>query len=219
MTVNIRIRTLTPGPKPDCRYCGRPNTFGHDEVCTHRRSWKVARNEALKHIIAHGLRTIPGQIITLEPKIRNSSRRNDIRVELSILTGSTAQDYDIRVAALASHASSAVREQQGEDQVEMAQRRLNTILDVAAMAKRTNLPADPREEDRAPVDFYPLIFSAGGMMEKGTEATFGRWKMDMGLSSYMYMIRRLGIALGRARAKIFDLRGDTFDLADYVNAT
>jgi hypothetical protein len=55
--------------------------------------------------------------------------------------------------------------------------------------------------------FSPLVFSAGGLVEKGTIGRMMEWKEAVSDGAWEYMLRRMALGLLRSRAKMWEVGG------------
>ena len=204
LSAALQVRTMVPERDTHCQHCGAPSDLGHDEVCHQRHPWTLWRHEAVKNAIGNALGTLHGITARLEPPTHGTSRRNDISI-VSRSGPIRSEEFDISVVSLASQAARAAvappQTTQDPTPLALASILANKHLDSTASAKRRREPAldAPRPAQHRP--FTPFIFSLGGLMESGTRDALQLWKTVMTGGAYSYMIRRLTLALLRARVR------------------
>ena len=52
-----------------------------------------------------------------------------------------------------------------------------------------------------------MVFSAGGLVEKGTMGRMMEWKEAVSDGAWEYMLRRMALGLLRSRAKMWEVGG------------
>ena len=155
-------------------------------------------------------------MVTVEPYIRGTTRRNDIAVAYN---GDgerplACEEYDLAVCALTAPAhigQYAIRHRPGND------RPISTVLGVAermlaakGRRKERNLPEDPDgdmgDEDGSAgaLPFLPLIVSTGGLMSSGMREKLKEWKgWGVKAPAYSWMMGVAASQLVRSRARTF----------------
>ena len=181
-----------------------PERHRHCQYCGSRHLWTLWRHEAVKNTIGNALGTLQGLTASLEPPTHGANRRNDISI-VSRSGPLRSKEFDISVVSLASQATRTIvaPPQMNQDATPLSIGAVlaHKHLDSTASAKRRLEPAldAPRPTQHHP--FTPLIFSLGGLMESGTRDALHLWKGVMARVAYSYMIRRLTLALLRARVR------------------
>jgi hypothetical protein len=208
LSAALCLRTLVPERSGHCRHCGAASSFNHGEVCALRGPWMLWRHEAVKNAIGSALGSLKGITARLEPPTHGTTRRNDISI-VSRSGPIRSEEFDISITSLASQTALEATVAPGatEDATALSTAALlaNKHLDSIARAKNRFEPAlsAPRPSQHRP--FTPLVFSVGGLMEKGTRDALKLWKSVMAGGSYSYMVRRVSLALLRARVANYDL--------------
>jgi hypothetical protein len=202
ISAGLHVKTLLPGPGVVCRQCGvRTVEVGHAEVCVHRQRWSTARHEQVKRAIASALSKIPGVAVVVEPLIEGTARRNDIRITGSQASGVARHEYDVTVVSLSTRDSVNTRippTSLSDDPAERCHALIDKFLDSKAEDKIRRLP-------RNGIPFTPLVFTVGGMMDKGTVAILQLWKETMPAATFATLCQQLSLILLKARARSFVL--------------
>jgi hypothetical protein len=210
----LHIRTLCPSSLSHCRHCGSTNPLGHDEVCTQRWSWAVGRHELVKKAIGQALSSLEGMTVHLEPAAEGGRRRNDIQAIGSRPTGLASQEFDVTITSLMSqHAnistnsistrSGAQLDTVDDGSMDASAAKVSSLLIHRHLDSVAHRKGSHRPDSMIP--FCPLVFSSGGMMEKGTAEALKRWKELMNEGVYSFLVRRLSVCLLRGRVRSFEL--------------
>lgn len=202
VSAGLHIKTLLPAPGGVCRHCGiRTLEVGHAEVCVHRQKWNTARHEQVKRAIASALSKIPGVAVVVEPLIGGTVRRNDIRVTGNPTSGVARHEYDITVVSLSTRDSVETRIPPNlapDEPTERCYSLIAKFLDSKANDKIRRLP-------RNGIPFTPLVFTVGGMMDKGTVEVMKLWQDTMPPAAFSTLCQQLSLILLKARARSFVL--------------
>ena len=202
ISAGLHVKTLLPGLGIVCRQCGvRTVEVGHAEVCVHRQRWSTARHEQVKRAIASALSKIQGVAVVVEPLIGGTARRNDIRVTGNPASGVSRHEYDVTVVSLSTRDSVNTRIPPNllpEDPAERCYSLITKFLDSKADDKIRRLP-------RNGIPFTPLVFTVGGMMDKGTVEVMKLWQDTMPPAAFSTLCQQLSLILLKARARSFVL--------------
>ena len=202
VSAGLHVKTLLPRPGGVCPECGtRTLEVGHAEVCVHRQRWNTARHEQVKRAIASALSKIQGVAIVVEPLIGGTARRNDIRVTGNPTSGVARHEYDVTVVSLSTRDSVETRippNLSPDDPAERCYVLIAKFLDSKANDKIRRLP-------RNGVPFTPLVFTVGGMMDKGTVDVMKLWQDIMPPAAFSTLCQQLSLILLKARARSFVL--------------
>ncbi|MGV2364916.1 MAG UNVERIFIED_CONTAM: hypothetical protein MIN83_26280, partial [Paenibacillus polymyxa] len=202
VSTGLHIKTLISGPGVVCNQCGLQTLeVGHAEVCVHRQSWSTARHEQVKRAIASALSKIQGVAVVVEPLIGGTARRNDIRVTGNPTSGIARHEYDVTVVSLSTRDSVNTRIHPNltpEDPAERCYALIAKFLDSKANDKIRRLP-------RNGIPFTPLVFTVGGMMDRGTVEVMKLWQDTMPPAAFSTLCQQLSLILLKARARSFVL--------------
>ena len=202
VSTGLHVKTLIPGPGAVCNQCGLQTLeVGHAEVCVHRHNWSTARHEQVKRAIASALSKIQGVAVVVEPLIGGTARRNDIRITGNPMSGVARHEYDVTVVSLSTRDSVNTRIPPNllpEDPVARCYALIAKFLDSKAEDKIRRLP-------RNGIPFTPLVFTVGGMMDKGTVEVMKLWQDTMPPAAFSTLCQQLSLILLKARARSFVL--------------
>jgi len=148
--------------------------------------------------------TVGDVLLTLCPPMR----RNDIRITGCRSSGVSSEEFDITITSLASQATldASLPSSSTEDAsafataTELVHKHLHTL----AEAKLRHQPVPTAMSifsHLKTIPFTPLVFSLGGMMEKGTRDALEGSKPVMTGGVYSVLIRRLTLTVFRARVR------------------
>jgi len=215
VAAGLSIRTLCPGQDDHCQHCGQANTFGHDDVCTARPLWRIARHEQVKSLLKKHISTIADTSVKLEPFVPGSHLRTDLRVTGTGSFHGPVSEYDVTIVSAATLAgrspfslpsssfpfstSSFPLSSSSSDpslpSTTLASSSLLRQLTFTENEKRT------KYEGRTASPFFPIVISSGGTLSPSTVAIFDHWRGLM--PSYSLFSRLLSLSLLRARARFF----------------
>ena len=192
----LHYRLLAPSPLSICAWCSKSNSLGHDELCMARPRLTVARHDSVAHIIHSALKTVD-PTAELEPHTFEGRRRNDIRLRGSQIG---PIDFDIKVyTLLAAHATKTTTvPPQGTSLTSHITQQSVKYLDCIDRHVTLNRPLTSGR-------FAPLVFSAGGLMAKGTRDQIQGWKNKLKPPVFLRMESFISLALIKARARSFDV--------------
>jgi hypothetical protein len=175
----LRTRLLVPC-RPisfPCTHCGATPTIGHEDVCrAANRQWINRHNQVIR-AFTKTLASRTDLEVVVEPKVSNSPT-NDLRADFSVKLGTSRYYYDIQVVAI-NKASARLEAQE--------------TLTEAANAKRLKYQA-------LGGFFHPLIFSAGGLMEKDTAQAYKGLQKLLGPINSQWLDNQIALILARFRA-------------------
>ena len=209
----LHIRTLCRGQDANCHYCQVENSFGHDDVCDHRRSWRAARHEKVKHTLVNAIKSTKNNRIQLEPVVPNSIDRTDFRVTGSCAPGGGSHEFDLTIVslatlqagriALATEESLPVEELDSFIDYVIPVLATNTAICIEKYLATVAAEKNTKYANRTATPFSPLVFSLGGAMDTGTLKIMEAWKKDMSGNTYGFMAKSISLTLLRARVKFF----------------
>jgi hypothetical protein len=179
----LHHHTLCPGDSTLCSSCGLENAVGHEEVCTGRANFRLARHEILKHTIMSVLKSVAGATVEAEPFVPGSNLRTDFRVSGRAATTGGRSEYDLTVVSLAA---AGARNQSVAEYLESIRKEK-----VAKYGGKTATP------------FHPVVMSSGGALEKQTLEVFKGWNKHLSPGQMNYLIRKISCILVKSRAKVF----------------
>jgi len=172
------------------------------------------RHNHVKISLIRGLETFLGAQVSNEPTNGVSSRRNDIRWESQNcfrLTGGAdcrgaVTDFDVTVVSphsvLARQICATVSRTHSDlPPDELVKKLLSTVMDRKHQDKVARLP--PQGDTRA--TFHPLVFTTGGSIGDATWDTIQGCKASFCPGAFDLMMRRMSVALLRARGRTLTL--------------
>ncbi|OAA34155.1 reverse transcriptase [Cordyceps fumosorosea ARSEF 2679] len=175
VTEGLRVRLIAPVRALDlpCTFCGTVVKIGHEDTCKGaERHWKI-RHDTILRALAAATKTTLGS--TLEPQLPG---RTGPRPDLSTHYKGSIRYYDLQIVAI--NKPSAATDP-------------HSTLQEAATAKRAKYSA-------LGPDFYPLIISAGGLMEKSTAKTYKDLQASIGPVAATYLDTVISLTLYKTRA-------------------
>jgi len=148
--------------------------LGHDEVCQ-RGGWMMPRHEQVKYPLAHALRSVDGSLVTVEPHIQGTMRRNDIRFVPPPDVPLPRFDVDITVISLS--APDALHHptppHPPTDPIERRQFTIDDYLKTRAKRVVDHL----RDNEASTIDYFrPLVLTVGGILEKDAVGFLRSWR-------------------------------------------
>ena len=192
----LHYRLLAPSPLSICAWCSKSNSLGHDELCMARPRLTVARHDSVARIIHSALKTVD-PTAELEPHTFEGRRRNDIRLRGPVIG---PVDFDIKVYTLlaADAQKTTTTPPQGTSLTSHITQQSVKYLDRVDRHVTLNRPLTSGR-------FAPLVFSAGGLMAKGTRDQIQGWKNKLKPPVFLRMESFISLALIKARARSFDV--------------
>ncbi|WWC65098.1 uncharacterized protein I303_107712 [Kwoniella dejecticola CBS 10117] len=211
VSIALQIRTLTSGVGESCRTCRRRTDVLHFECCGTGRGTLTYRHNGVQDAIAAAFRALPNAQVQISPRMYGSFNRfHDIRLIGSARTGIANVDLDVTVVSLGSTSARYSYEHLVDPlpdtaaPADIARHFADLHLDSMAQAKRDNIPLATANATAA-LPFRPIVFSVGGLMERGTEAAFKEWKKAMKPWVYSKMMCDIAVSLLKSRASAFSL--------------
>ena len=212
VAAGLSIRTLCPGQDDHCSHCSLPNVVGHDDVCSARPLWRVARHEHVKGLLSRHLGAIPRTRVALEPFVPGSHQRTDLRVTGPGSFGGPVSEYDVAVVSAATLAgrdpidsadvaglpSSLLPAGVSADAAPCTARASGSLLN---QLTSTENQKRSKYDGRTSSPFHPIVISTGGTLSPSTVALFAYWRGLM--PRYGLFSRLLSLSLLRARARFF----------------
>ena len=205
---NLMVRTLSQSEEvPTCALCARNNELGHSDVCLDAFR-NVRRHDGIWDAIVDCLRNVEGLDVEKEPTIPlheqihnvgdQAPRRNDIRIKSLATRGFAAAEFNIKVGGLraVSFCNWAGGGPRTADMMADVQVRLSKGFAAWQQKKINEFDLSPQST----INFHPLIFSAGGLMEEGTASTLQAWKAHLAPGAYSFMMSRISVGLAVNRA-------------------
>ena len=192
----LHYRLLAPSPLSICAWCSKSSSLGHDELCIARPRLTVARHDSVARIIHSALKTVD-PTAKLEPHTFEGRRRNDIRLRGPVIG---PIDFDIKVYTLlaADATKTTTIPPQGTSLTDHITQQSVKYLDRVDRHVTLNRPLTNGR-------FAPLVFSAGGLMAKGTRDQIQSWKSKLKPPVFLRMESFISLALIKARARSFDV--------------
>jgi hypothetical protein len=191
----LHIRTLCPGQSPNCRHCALPNIPGHDDLCSARPNWRLARHEVVKKSLMRHLSSIPQVAITPEPPVPDSNMRTDFRITGVASPLGVSSELDLTIVAPTS-AQALASAPLSITSFHGAQQQLQKHLQLIANEKNT------KYSGKTATPFLPLVISSGGTMGQDAKRAFELWK-QVSPSPFPFLKTHISLLLLRARAKFF----------------
>ncbi|KAH6949759.1 hypothetical protein BKA56DRAFT_506605, partial [Ilyonectria sp. MPI-CAGE-AT-0026] len=156
--------------------CGSPTDINHEDTCKGAARRWIQRHEQIKYAFKNALSCISDLELELEPAIDPLA---SLRADFSILLGGCRTYYDIQVVAI---------------NAESAKETAQETLARAAAAKRLKYAS------LGPY-FQPLIFSAGGLLEKDSAQAYKALQHLIGPVGAFQLDTTIGLTLSRTRAQ------------------
>jgi len=148
----------------------------------------MPRHEQVKYALAHALRSVDGSLVTVEPHIQGTMRRNDIRFVPPPDVPLPRFDVDITVISL-SAPDALHHTTPPHAPTDPIERRQFTIDDyLKTRAKRVSIIYSTTRRQRY---FRPLVLTVGGILEKDAEGFLRSWRRRMKKSVYDFMLRQI----------------------------
>ena len=181
ITEALRTRLLIPCKSPDmpCTHCGAIPRIGHEDTCrAANRRW-ISRHNQVTRAFINTLSSRADLEVEAEPLITTGSdTQGELRADFSVLIDGSKRYYDVQIVA--AHKDSA-------------KNTLAETLTEAASAKRLKYRA-------IRTNFEPLIFSAGGVMEKDTAQAYKAIQKLLGPIRARWLDNWVALELTKARA-------------------
>lgn len=184
LTEMLRSRLLIPiqPTSQPCIYCGSYPEINHEDICKGaNRRWMIRHNQITKAFIST-CQSDPEIQVEEEPVVQQQIEGADnstlLRADFSILVGTSRYYYDVQIVAINKDSAK-------EDAF--------STLEEAAKAKQ-------RKYKELGNFFHPLIFSAGGLMEKTTAQTYKGLQKLLGPIRAKWLDSQIAITLIKSRA-------------------
>ena len=181
ITEALRTRLLIPSKSPYslCTHCGATPRIGHEDTCrAANRRW-ISRHNQVTRAFINTLSSRADLEVEAEPLISaGSDSQDELRADFSVLIDGSKRYYDVQIVA--AHKDSA-------------KSTLAETLTEAANAKRLKYKA-------IRTFFEPLIFSAGGTMEKDTAQAYKAIQKLLGPIRARWLDTWVALELTKARA-------------------
>jgi hypothetical protein len=205
VAAGLHVRTLCPGQDDNCAHCGLDNAFGHDDVCTARPLWRIARHEQVKKLLAHHLSSIEDTSVRLEPFVPGTHLRTDLMITGPGSHNGPVSELDIAVVSagtlagrstpLPSSSLPFVSSSSLGPLAAAASAALLHSLHETEDAKRT------KYQGRTSSPFFPFVVSSAGTLSPSSLPLLNQWKDQM--PHFSLFTRLLSLQLLRARARFF----------------
>jgi hypothetical protein len=172
----LRARLLLPCRPLDraCRFCATIPALGHEDVCKGAARRWISRHDQVSRAFQKALACRDDLVVQKEPLASSGS----LRADFSVLLGAARYYYDVQVVAVNK---------------ESAKEGAYETLAEAAAEKR-------RKYAHLGAFFVPLIFSAGGLMEKETAKAYKSLQKLLGPIASSWLDTSLGVILAKTRA-------------------
>lgn len=207
VSAGLLLRCLRPGANAQCRHCFAPNVNGHDDICSARPTWRVARHEMIKKTLAWAISTESRSSVRLEPGVtsRDSRMRTDLEISGPAATHGSKTCYDLTIRAptstmMLNRPASSVLEQY-ETRIDKARTEMKMALDAMHVEKERIYA-----ERVAPTHFEAIVFSLGGTIGGRTQVLIDHWRRTVPIFSNA--MERISLTLLRARCEHFDIGPD-----------
>jgi hypothetical protein len=181
-TEALRARLLAPCRPLDrpCTHCGALPTIGHEDTCrAASRRWISRHNQAVR-AFTNALSCRTDLQVETEPRVEATEPTESTarRTDFSVLLGSSRYYYDVQIVA--------VNKDSARDDAHA------TLSEAAAEKRRKYSSLGPF--------FKPLIFSAGGLMEKDTAQAYKGLQKLLNPAAVRWLDSSLGLILTKTRA-------------------
>ncbi|ADV23184.1 Hypothetical protein CGB_F6630C [Cryptococcus gattii WM276] len=197
VATGLHDRTLVGSSIAICTFCGSDSPLGHDELCRSRNSWAQQRHDSINRIIHHGLQSIQGAVVSLEPRTLEGQRRNDLRVRGRC--GLHATDYDLKVYCLNDRDARSTTSAKPAS-TPLANHVLNRCLSwLDKISQNTTKKAPATHSGQ----FKAVVMSTGGLVSRETADEIRRWRKEMSPAVFERMMGKISLELVRARARTF----------------
>jgi len=152
----------------------------------------------MKHAVARALDNITGADIAVEPFIRGTRRRNDVRLVATDICPIPPIEIDVSVVAVSNITAPARRGASQPDSPDAVAAVIQRSLNVRANQKRRKQHA---QSD--PAGFLPFILSAGGVFLDETEKAVAEWRRYIPPSEMGFFLNKTACALLNRRVSSF----------------
>ncbi|KAJ4266602.1 hypothetical protein NW764_015373, partial [Fusarium oxysporum] len=148
---------------------------GHEGTCKGASRRWIARHNAVNRAFVKALGSRPDLEVEIEPLVQQDS---SLRADFAVTIGNSRYFYDIQIVAISKDSAK-------EDPY--------STLKEAASEKR-------RKYQSLGAFFYPLIFSAGGLMDQETSQTYKKLQELLGPFAALQLDLTIGLTLTKTRA-------------------
>ena len=207
IAVGLHARTLTTGQYGVCRHCHQRNELGHDEHCDKSGALRTIRHESIKNQIAQAIRSVEGSSVIVEPpqpRIGPKTNRTDLRVSGPASMTAHTTELDISVVSMFTKESARER-----GKVLATEEFLKPMDQVLAQCRRAMERRAAKKIDKYKATclypFFPVVFSAGGLMAEDTTRLFSHYAEEMHHLVYKRLLLDISIGLLRNRTRCFTL--------------
>jgi len=175
-TEALRSRLLIPCRPPElpCNYCGSFPAIGHEDVCRGANRRWIARHNQITRAFVKTLSCRDDLEVAEEPLVG----AGELRADFSVLLGTSRYYYDVQIVAINKDSA--------------RQDAFDTLTE-AANEKR-------RKYSALGAFFEPMIFSAGGLMEKDTAKAYKKLQKLLGPARAQWLDTQIALTLTQARA-------------------
>jgi len=182
-TEAIRSRLLLPVRPLDspCSFCGAKPQISHEDVCKGAERRWISRHNQVSRAFINTLSCREDLKVEREPIVAEiqPGDPNPLRADFSVQIGVSRFFYDVQIVAINK---------------DSARKDAAATLTEAAEEKR-------RKYKVLGTSFKPLIFSAGGLMEKDTAQAYKGLQALIGPSNARWLDKTIALALTQARAQ------------------
>jgi hypothetical protein len=217
VAAGLHVRTLCPGKDDHCAHCGLDNTFGHDDICSARPLWRIARHEQVKRLLSHHLSSVDNTTIRLEPFVPGTHLRTDLMItgpasyngpvcelDIAITSAATLAGRSLLPSSFAPSSSSAVPSPPSFSFVASS-----SLGPLAAAASGLLLHSLQQTENdkrtkylgKSSSPFFPFVLSSAGTLSPSSLPLLNQWKSQM--LHFSLFTRLLSLQLLRARARFY----------------
>ena len=184
MTEALRTRLLLPvkNPLTPCIACSAYPTIGHEDLCKGaERRWIIRHNQVTRAFITtlssrEDLK-VEAELTPAIAATASTAPVNSRRPDFSVLLGTTRHYYDVQIVA--------INKDSGKEDA------YSTLTEAANEKRR-------KYKDFGTV-FHPIIFSAGGLIEKDTAKAYRALQGLLGESRAKWLNSYIRVTLTQAR--------------------
>ena len=184
ITQALRNRLLAPckNPEQPCNHCGALPTIGHEDLCKGATRHWTKRHDEINRAFQKALASREDLKVEHEPVVGPQEPSpvgppTALRADFSATIGTSRYYYDIQVVA--------INKASGRDEA------LSTLEEAALEKRRKYRALGPA--------FQPLIFSAGGLMEKSTAQAYKGLQALIGPTASHFLSTSISLILLKAR--------------------
>jgi hypothetical protein len=199
VAAGLHVRTLCPGQGDTCSHCSLPNVVGHDDLCSARPLWRIARHEQVKLLLSKHLSAIPGTTVKLEPFVPGSHLRTDLQVTGPGSYNGPVSELDVAIISAASLAARSPLV--APDPSEHHSMTAAAAEALSHQLSSTESTKHAKYDGRTSSPFFPFVLSSAGTAAPSSALLLSHWQSLM--PSFNLFTLSLSLSLLRARARFF----------------